>query len=367
MTIHLWQADTSTDSRFQRDVVIEEGASRSHLYFKVTNATPSSSMNSAVIATIFRAMTTKKDIVAHGAVSRTLLENIEDFQDAWSAWMPQYTKVGVSADEEVADSSTGMRRSIVAFSGGVDATFSLWRHARSRTPHMTDVKTALLVHGFDIPLHRSAEFRVAAESARRMANAAGAELVTLETNIRSTGLADRWPYTYVPALASCLHLFDDRHDVGIIGSDEPYVALIIPWGSNPITNPLLSSGRFQIKYDSGGFTRTQKVKALATWPPALENLRVCWQGPKTGRNCGRCEKCIRTILNFKAVGAAKPACFEADVTPEMVRTVNLANKIQRSFMQDILEVARANGVTDAWVEALEVLLRKNPSKAPTST
>lgn len=367
MTIHLWQTDTSAGTRFQRDVVIEEGVSRSHLYFKATEATPSPSMNSAVIATIFRAMTTGSDIVAHGSVSRTLLENIEDFQDAWSAWMPQYRKVSISADKEMADPSTGMRRSIVAFSGGVDATFSLWRHARSQTPHMTDVKTALLVHGFDIPLHRTTEFKVATDSARRIADAAGVHLVTVETNIRSIGLAERWPYTYVPALSSCLHLFDDRHDVGIIGSDEPYVALIIPWGSNPITNPLLSSGRFHIKYDSGGFTRTQKVKALATWSPALENLRVCWQGPKTGKNCGRCEKCIRTILNFKAVGAAKPACFEADATPEMIRSVNLANKIQRSFMQDILDEAKSNGVTGAWVDAVGALLQKGSSKAKTST
>ncbi|MCC2658305.1 MAG: hypothetical protein K0Q76_3413 [Panacagrimonas sp.] len=356
MTIHLSQSDVRDGTGVRREVLIENRSERIKLFYKVDNAALSDSMNSAVIASVFKAMSEKKDVVVHGAVSKTLLENIDDFQDAWSSWMPQYSRVTFSAEKELTDPSTGDRRSILAFSGGVDATFSLWRHTRSLSRHKTNMHSALLVHGFDLPLNGVDVFKTARDSAEKIANDAGVALKTIETNVRSTGLAERWPYTYIPALASCLHLFDAAHDVGIIGSDEPYSALVIPWGSNPITNHLLSSGRFQVKYDSGGYTRTQKVRVLSEWPTAMENLRVCWEGPKTGKNCGRCEKCIRTILNFRAIGVEKPACFEADVTNEMIRSVRLTNKIQRSFMLDIISEARKSGVSGDWLETLKGLV-----------
>lgn len=356
MTIHLWQTDVRDGTGIRRDVIIENLSERTTLFYKVENASLSDSMNSAVIATVFKAMSEKKDVVVHGAVSKTLLENIDDFQDAWSSWMPQYSRVDFSAERELADPSTGHRRAILAFSGGVDATFSLWRHTRSLSRHKTKMHSALLVHGFDLPLKSMDVFKTARDSAEKIADDVGVALKTIETNVRSTGLAVRWPYTYIPALASCLHLFDGDHDVGLIGSDEPYSALVIPWGSNPITNHLLSSGRFAVKYDSGGYTRTQKVKALSEWPAALNNLRVCWEGPKTGKNCGRCEKCIRTILNFRAIGVEKPACFETDVTNEMIRSVKLTNKIQRSFMLDIIGEAQKNRVSGDWLVTLKCLV-----------
>lgn len=358
MTIHLWQTDVPDGTGIRRDVIVENGGSRTKLFFKVESGPLPGSMNAAAIAVIFKAMADKQDVVVHGAVSKTLLENIDDFQEAWSAWMPQYSRIAFSAEKELNDPSTGHRRSILAYSGGVDATFSLWRHRRSSWPHKTTMDSALLVHGFDLPLKNVEEFRKARDSAQAIASDAGVSLKTVETNVRSVGLAERWPYTYVPALAACLHLFDEAHDVGVIGSDEPYSALVIPWGSNPITNHLLSSGRFGVKYDSGGYTRTQKVKALAEWPTALSNLRVCWEGPKTGRNCGRCEKCIRTILNFRAVGVEKPGCFEMDVTNEMIRSVKLTNKIQRTFMQDIIKEADSNGVSGDWLAAVKDLVRR---------
>jgi hypothetical protein len=35
---------------------------------------------------------------------------------------------------------------------------------------------------------------------------------------------------------------------------------------------------------------------------ALQNLRVCWKNRKGTLNCGRCEKCIRTMIGLHTVG-----------------------------------------------------------------
>ncbi|MGH7524210.1 MAG: hypothetical protein ACREK8_07885 [Gemmatimonadales bacterium] len=37
-------------------------------------------------------------------------------------------------------------------------------------------------------------------------------------------------------------------------------------------------------------------------PLAMANLRVCWMG-KSDTNCGRCEKCLRTLTAFELFGA----------------------------------------------------------------
>jgi hypothetical protein len=52
----------------------------------------------------------------------------------------------------------------------------------------------------------------------------------------------------------------------------------------------------------GGTTRTEKVRTIGGLRSVRENLRVCWQGDQLGRNCGRCEKCVRTKVNFLAAG-----------------------------------------------------------------
>ena len=35
----------------------------------------------------------------------------------------------------------------------------------------------------------------------------------------------------------------------------------------------------------------------------MRHLRVCWQNPDNAYNCGRCEKCFRTMLDLWVVGA----------------------------------------------------------------
>lgn len=97
-------------------------------------------------------------------------------------------------------------------------------------------------------------------------------------------------------------LLQNEHTDGLIASSEPYSSLLLPWGSNPITDRLMSSDSFSIVHDAAAVTRNQKVRAISTWKEATRSIRVCWQGEHMDRNCGRCEKCIRTILNFRVMG-----------------------------------------------------------------
>src|SRR5690606_33413134 len=108
------------------------------------------------------------------------------------------------------------------------------------------------------------------------------------------------------------------------GADEDYAHLRLPWASNPITNGLMSGGSFAIHTEGGGFTRTARVGYLSQSPDIASQLRVCWEGQAGGRNCGACEKCVRTKLNFMANGV-EPLCFDRPPTVQEIRRLRARN------------------------------------------
>ncbi len=93
---------------------------------------------------------------------------------------------------------------------------------------------------------------------------------------------------------------------GLIASSHAYDSLRFPWGSNPLTDPLLSSDRLQIINDGGECSRWEKAEAIAEWEPALKHLRVCHKGKQRDRNCGVCPNCLFTADVFRAGAGTAP-------------------------------------------------------------
>jgi hypothetical protein len=100
------------------------------------------------------------------------------------------------------------------------------------------------------------------------------------------------------------------------------------------------------------------MREITHWPEALQSLRVCWQGTQKDRNCGRCEKCVRTILNFRILGVGLPECFEEDITDEQIRNIQVTSG-PLTEMERVLAAAKAAGISDSWVEALETCIQRN--------
>ena len=74
---------------------------------------------------------------------------------------------------------------------------------------------------------------------------------------------------------------------------------------NPVTDRYLSSDTFRFIVDGYEHSRTERANIVKDWKVGLENLRVCWQNKEDlSQNCGHCEKCIRTKLNFLASGVS---------------------------------------------------------------
>jgi hypothetical protein len=155
------------------------------------------------LAALFPAMRLFDACHIHGEVSRSLLVNLSELNAFWHFWRPQiYRQVHLETDKLAEKSLSSEQRSghVFAFSGGVDSSATLRRHASEslgwRNRH---VAAAVIIHGFDIPVSDIRGFRGAYERAERITSSVGVPLTSARTNLRE--LADDWEDAFGVKLA----------------------------------------------------------------------------------------------------------------------------------------------------------------------
>jgi hypothetical protein len=239
----------------------------------------------------------------------------------------------------------------------VDATFTALRHAAA-TQEICDgsnypLCAALLVHGFDVDVYNTADFRALLRRVQPFIDMVGLNLRTIRTNSRDLRLVD-WEDACGIELAACLHMYSQEYNVGLIGSSNPYDELDLPWGSNPVTDHLMGGAGFKVVHDGAGFSRTEKVQAIMRYPKACKSLKVCWAGADQSRNCGHCEKCVRTQLNFLAAGASKlPECFDDPFDADNIRRIRIEGWAQMVEFYGIRDFAKTHKSGGDWLPILQ--------------
>lgn len=367
---HVWpQAPRPIDSVLRLSAIVAtDGMAQEELWFDVPAEAATEICSTAdpfLISALFVAMRRGSDLEIHGEVSRGLLEGLCDYQAAWLRWRPQrYRRIGIAAERERRYPADGVadRPAIQTFSGGVDSAFTCLRHVRGLAgPATRALGSAVLIHGFDIPLHDGEAYGDILGRSRRVLADAGVRLLPVRTNFRQLWHQDlsHWEDAFATGMVACLMLFAGSHGHGLIASSEPYDALLLPWGSNPVTDQLLSTEAFRVHHDAAGYTRNEKVRALSDWPAACDNLRVCWQGDNKAVNCCRCEKCIRTILNFLVVEVAVPKAFPYPVAAAHIRSLRGLGPAHVNPLRQILAEAEQNGTAADWVDALADCIAAN--------
>lgn len=297
----------------------------------------------ALVVALLHAMRHGWDIRVEGDVSPRLLDGLETLQAIWWRWRPdRYSQVAITVTREVeAPAPAPDAGGVFAFSGGVDGSYTFFKHlhgAAGRATHRP--AAALFVHGMDIPLDQPEVFEGALARGRRMLDGTGVPLLPVRTNARE--LKMDWEQSFGLQLITCYLCFQGKFSAGLHGSGEPYDTLVMPWGSTPMTDRLCSTASMAVNIDGCEASRSEKVDWLVRNTSATDHLRVCWQGPTLDRNCGRCEKCVRTMLNFWCLGHAVPAAFPDPLTPAAVATLKLRNHIQLAELKSILRLARTH-------------------------
>ena len=363
LSVYPDRRDTAETVRYEFDLRYSGNQRRHTVFYEFSRdlaPVPPANCDAILCAIILHAMAEGRNIRLHGAVTNTLLLNLEEFQLAWSRWLPsKYRRVSIEADTVVDSPQPAKPRSICAFSGGVDSSFTLLRHREESGLPSYALDTVLMVHGFDIPLSTSLSELVGSTVAIR--EASGVELRIVATNSKELGLQN-WEHSFGAQLAACLHLFSAEYSAALIGSSEPYDALVLPWGSNPVTDHLLSGGALRIVHDGAGFSRTEKVAMLSQHPAALQSLKVCWEGERKGRNCGVCEKCVRTQLNLLAVGIAHAPCFNAPLRLPLIEHVAIKNDAVLAEFRSIVEYAHSRNIDADWLRLLRRRINRGKNR-----
>lgn len=282
-------------------------------------------------------------------VSPRLLRGQREYQGIQRAWSLDWVfgdplhEVEVAAPARDPEPHPAKGRVAAFFSGGVDS----WGTVLGN-PELTDL---IFVRGFDLA-YEGPHAGLADEVEGRLRGAAGElgmPLHVVSTNLREMSDPNvLWDLYYGSANAAVALFLAPLFDRVLIASDADY-EVQGRWGTNWLVDQNWSTEELEIVSDGGGRSRMDRLRRLAEDPVACRSLRVCWENPGGVYNCGRCRKCLMTMIGLEAIGAReRVASFPAELVldPEVLSGIALTNPVSLSYWEDILDAVREAGRAD---------------------
>jgi hypothetical protein len=228
---------------------------------------------------------------------------------------------------------TGPNKVGILFSGGVDSTFSALRAAEAGADPVL-----ITIWGNDVKLHDVRGWADVSSHSTQLAEAIGGEACTVRSNFRSCLRYDVLDAS-IPAQRSWWGFV--QHGLAVAGLAAPIVhargaeRLLVaathtagfdaPWGSGPELEGRLEWSSAAVEHDGFELTRQEKLQGILGWAGRRtipQHLRVCYsKSSNAGKNCARCEKCLRTITGLVLEGVAPQEWgFEVDPCEASRRT-----------------------------------------------
>lgn len=217
----------------------------------------------------------------------------------------------------------------VFLSGGVDSLFTLiHNHDRFPAGHPRRYTHGLLINGFDLDVPNLAGGKTIFDrflaQIGPVAADMGITLLPIWTNARaidpSLGLYEYFHFGAL--LSSAAHVFGGAIARFGISSDNTW-AYLGHRGSHPLLMANFTSSALDCDYEGAGIPRLDKVRRLVQSDEVMRILRVCYtvgQIPEGQLNCGRCRKCVITLMEILAAGGLERALSfdQPRLTPELV-------------------------------------------------
>lgn len=208
--------------------------------------------------------------------------------------------------------SESCKKTLVCFSGGVDA-FS------STLSHIQEKPLLVSIWGSDVPWEDAEGWKPIETLVQRHAKILGVDSITLRSSFRDILIPKKINEVVSAAGDNWWHGF--QHGIGILGHMAP-VAFAMNAGKVIIASSFTADDvytcasdptidnhvRFcgaEVVHDGYDLNRQEKVQQIVEYSEANNveiPLHVCWE-KKGGDNCCHCEKCWRTMLGIYAEGA----------------------------------------------------------------
>lgn len=293
-TMRIYPAEISEAGHLVHSI-LQMGAKKHDLYYRSADCELTGNLEAFLAAALLPCMKQRATCVADGTVSPQFLSGIQEIQAVFHSWKPGLKPIEIQGVTPQVTARPEAERVGVFFSGGVDSFYSFLKNR----DEITDL---IFIQGFDIPRERQSIRSQASEMVRKVGKHFNKGVIEVETNVRS--ILDQylfWGYSHGAAMASVgLLLAQQFKRIYIAASyTEP---TLVPFGSHPHLDPLWSSETLEFVHDGLEISRVGKIALLAEHDIALQSLRVCLTNPGGAYNCGRCEKCLRTMTYLRVHG-----------------------------------------------------------------
>ena len=301
-----------------------------------------------------------RDVHLAGPVSRVLVEALNTrLQDVLSLWLER-ERIIVSADDlvEIEPAEGGWRA--CTFSGGVDSMHAMLRHRG-------EIDAAVVVAGYDYELKYSDRFEQVLPDILAAVELFDVPALLLKTNIRDVlDPVVSWEMSFGSAMAMTAHALAGRVRSFYWPSSTSYDS---PgqYGSHPLLDDYWSTPAMAIVPTGSDRRRVQKVEDVATCENherVLGRLRVCWQPAAGGLNCGRCEKCLRTMVALASFGRLGECRFDEPLTAEKLESLKLWTTSLRFMWQQNLDNLRRLQIREDLAAAIEKTIFLGTPKPP---
>lgn len=327
---------------------IEAGGERHRVTFRSdTPFVPAP--DGALAATLMPAMSRRGALRLETPVSAKILRNQREFQAIQRLWSSRWPneahplrEIEVSAPSRVAEGPRERGRVATFFSGGVDSWAAILAN-----PEVTDL---IFVRGLDLVPSWPQHEKLADEVESRLRATAlqlGLPLHVVSTNVRT--FSDpilRWE-SFCPSVQAAIALFfEPLFERVLIASDSDYGKQAQVGASWQIDH-LWSSEGLTVEDWGGRFGRVERMRQIADHPLVQETLRVCWMNPDGAYNCGRCGKCLATMIGLEAIGArGKIRTFPAELELGHLRDYRILTPLQLALWEDVLAAVEDAGRAD---------------------
>ena len=342
------------------------------LWFAVHGGEPSFKAEYAdpfLPALITVAMKLGEDIQVEAPVSTRLAFGLETYQHVLHTWWPaSFKKVDIHYEAlELRNGEPRPSGVACCFSGGLDS-FHAVKELSPENQSIEDYRIthAMMINGFDqlVDLEHEGLARQMFNIYAPVLDSWGVQLQMIDTNTAQF----RHPVTSVKeaiwsfssALIACAHALGGLFGRFGIPSHATYAEEDLePGGTHVALDHHLSSDQLEVFACSAKVGRAGKLEMLADDPLVRNNLRVCFTAPsfdaETGgvTNCGKCEKCLRTIVTLLILGKLEqfPGFSERRELSSYQHPRSLAN-IHGIYLREMEALARKYYKFD-WARRLE--------------
>ncbi|MBW3020092.1 hypothetical protein KY334_02240 [Candidatus Woesearchaeota archaeon] len=330
----------------------------------------SKSLNGFLSSLILQAMYLKEDIKVKDKISPKLnygLNLLQGYFDFWknhefeSPRAKKFNKVNIETEGYEVPKKPNKNVGCT-FTGGVDSFYTLWKHTPENEPNPDfRITHCIIVDNGKRPLFDCSEdsYDLLKEKYKKFTKKLNMKLIIITTNIEDVLVKKLYsPETHATIILGAGLILEKLFHRFYIPSSHNYKDQI-PWGSNPLTDPMISTENFNVIHHGCDKTRIEKTIEIAKWPETYDNLRVCWDSIGT-KNCGECSKCIRTMVTLHLIKSlSKYNTFLKPLKRNKIRTWHIKGTDKKIFSKGLINYAIEKNRTDIEYDIRYAIIRSN--------